>query len=195
MHPYLAQQLGKERRERFLREAEQSRLARSAVRNSIARLRFRSLEPNDIHRIADLYAGLSSRSRFLRFMAPIPHLSDIVLEHLASIDHDHHDAIGVFDRDGLVGSAHWFRTEANPRQAEFAIEVNDHYQRQGVGSRLLHLLARRALTQRIGVFGATLLAESTGAIALIRATGWPFAWTYDGPELTLTMAIDREAGS
>jgi hypothetical protein len=93
MHPYLAQQLAKERRDRFLREAEQSRLARSAVRNPIARLRFRSL------------------------------------------------------------------------------------------------------TQRIGVFGATLLAENTGAIALIRATSWPFAWTYDGPELTLTMAIDREAGS
>ena len=39
----------------------------------------------------------------------------------------------------------------------------------------------RSLTQRIGVFGATLLAENTGPIALIRATSWPFAWTYKAP--------------
>jgi RimJ/RimL family protein N-acetyltransferase len=195
MHPYLTQRLATERRERFLREADQSRLARSAKRDSKTPLRFRALEPVDIHRIADLYAGLSPRSRFLRFMAPIPELSNRVLEHLANIDHDHHAAIGVFDRDGLVGSAHWFRMEGTPRQAEFAIEVTDHYQRRGVGSRLLHLLAHRARTQGIEVFGATVLAENTGAIALIRASGWPFAWTYDGPQLSLTMAIDGKVGT
>jgi GNAT superfamily N-acetyltransferase len=122
-------------------------------------------------------------------------VSNRVLEHLANIDHDHHDAIGGFDRDGLVGSAHWFRMESNPRQAEFAVEITDHYQRRGVGSRLLHLLAHRARMQGIGVFGATLLVENTGAIALIRTSGRPFAWTYDGPQLTLTMAIDAKAGS
>jgi hypothetical protein len=38
-------------------------------------------------------------------------------------------------------------------------------------------------------FGATTLAENTGAIALLRATGWPLAATSDGPELSLAMAI------
>ena len=42
-------------------------------------------------------------------------------------------------------------------------------------------------------FGATILAENTAAIALIRATGWPLASTSDGAELTVTMAIDTRA--
>jgi GNAT superfamily N-acetyltransferase len=198
MHPYLAQQLAIEHRVSLLREAEQARLARlarSAKRSSKARLGFRALEPTDMHRLADLYAGLSPRSRFLRFMSPIHHLPDRALEHLANIDHYRHEAIGAFDRDGLVGSAHWFRSEAHPRQADLAIEVADNYQRRGVGSQLLRLLARRARARGIGVFGATLLAENTGAIALIRATGWPLVSTCDGPQLSVTMSIDTKAGS
>jgi GNAT superfamily N-acetyltransferase len=128
-------------------------------------------------------------------MAPIHDLPDSALEHLANIDHDRHDAVGAFDRDRLIGSAHWFRSEAEPRQAELAVEVTDRYQRRGVGSQLLRLLARRARDEGIGVFGATLLAENTGAIALIRATGWPFASTCDGAQLDITMAIDTRAGT
>jgi GNAT superfamily N-acetyltransferase len=190
MHPFFIEQLAIERRRSLLREAELARLAGSPKRSRTSRLRIRALEPADIHRIAELYDGLSARSRFLRFMGPIQRVSDSALEHLATIDHDRHEAIGAFDRTGLIASAHWFRSQRHPTRAELGIEVTDHYQRRGVGSRLLRTLGRRARTQGIEEFGATMLAENTGAMALIRATGWPFASSSDGPELTVTLALD-----
>ncbi len=193
MHPFLTQQLAIERRAGLLHEAERARLARSVKRSSTARLRIRALEPTDIHLLSDLYDGLSPRSRFLRFMSPIRKLPDSALEHLANIDHDRHEALGAFDRSGLVASAHWFRSQHNPSRAELAIEVSDHYQRRGVGSKLLRLLGRRARTEGIVEFGATVLAENTAAIGLLRATGWPLASMSEGPELTVAMAIDSKA--
>jgi RimJ/RimL family protein N-acetyltransferase len=192
MHPFLAQQLALEQRVGLLRQAEQARFVRSAKRTSTARLRVRALEPTDIDRLSDLYETLSPRSRFLRFMAPIHKVPDAALERLANIDHDRHEAIGAFDRIGLVASAHWFRSSHHPDRADIAIDVTDHYQRQGVGSRLLRLLGKRACTQGIVEFGATILAENTGAIALLRATGWNLAARSDGPELTVAMAIDAK---
>jgi GNAT superfamily N-acetyltransferase len=192
MHPFLTQQLATERRVRLLHEAERARLVRSAKRSPTARLRVRALEPTDIDRLWDLYDGLSPRSRFLRFMSPIQRLPDSAVEYLGNIDHDRHEAIGAFDRTGLVASAHWFRLQLHPRRADIAIEVTDRYQCRGVGSRLLRLLGRRARAQGIVEFGATMRAENSGAIALIQATGWPLASTRDGAELTVAMAIDAK---
>ncbi len=123
-------------------------------------------------------------------MSPIQRVSDPALERLANIDHVRHEAIGAFDRSDLVASAHWFRPQRHPRRADLAIEVTDHYQCRGVGSQLLRVLGRRARAQGIVEFGATILAENTAAIALIRATGWPLASISDGAELTVTMSID-----
>jgi GNAT superfamily N-acetyltransferase len=120
-------------------------------------------------------------------------LPDTYLEHLSNIDHDRHEALGAFEGDGLVASVHWFRSQRDWRCADLAIEVTDHYQRRGVGSRLLHLLGRRARSRGIVEFGATILAENAGSIALVRASGWPLAWTCDGAEHTVAMAIDAKA--
>jgi GNAT superfamily N-acetyltransferase len=193
MHPFISQQLAAERRAGFLREAEKARLIRSAKRTSTARLRVRVLEPADIGRLADHYDGLSPRSRFLRFMSPIQRVPDSALEHLANIDHDRHEALGAFDRNGLVASAHWFLRPHDPSLADLAIEVADQYQRRGVGSRLLCLLGQRARARGIAEFGGTVLAENAGAIALIRASGWPIASTLDGPELAFVMAINAKS--
>jgi GNAT superfamily N-acetyltransferase len=125
-------------------------------------------------------------------MSPIHSLPDTALQHLANIDHDRHEAIGAFDRSGLVASAHWFRSQHQPGRADIAIDVTDCYQRRGVGSRLLRLLGSRARTRGISEFGATTLAENIGAIALLRATGWPLTATSDGPELRVAMTIDAK---
>ena len=193
MHPFLPEQLAIERRLRLLHEAERAQLVRSAKRSPTARLRVRALEPTDIDKLSDLYHGLSPRSRFLRFMAPIHTVPDSALEHLANIDHDRHEAIGAFDRSSLVASAHWFRSQQRPLRADLAIEVTDHYQRRGVGSRLLNVLGRRARLRGIVEFGGTILAENTAAIALLRATGWPLSSISDGPELTVAVKIDAKA--
>jgi GNAT superfamily N-acetyltransferase len=189
MHPFDTQPLATERRAGSLHDAAQTGLDASANRTATARLRVRVLEAADRQRLGDLYNLLSPRSRYLRFMSPIHKVPESVLQHLAGIDHDSHEAVGAFDRASLIASAHWFRSPHQSSRAELAIEVADHYQRRGVGTRLLRVLGRRARTQGIVEFGATVLAENIAALALIRTIGWPSASTFDGPELTIAMAI------
>lgn len=190
MHPFHAEQLAADRRARRQHEAEAARLSRSARLTSPGRLHVRALDRRDIDQLGALYDGLSPRSRFLRFMSPIRAVPATVLEHLADIDHDRHEALGAFDRNGLVASAHWFRVEQDRHRAEVATEVADRYQRRGVGLRLLRMLAAQARGRAISEFAATLLVENTGAVALVRATGWPVVSRVDGAELTVVTTID-----
>lgn len=189
MHPLVTHQFAAERRARLLHEAERVRLLRTATHTATDRLRVRALERGDIHAMGDLYNGLSPRSRFLRFMLPIHSVPVGRLEQLADIDHVRHEALGAFDARGLVASAHWFRSRQDPQRAEIAVEVADHYQRRGVGSRLLHLLGHQARKGGIDELTATLLFENAGARALIRAVGWPSVARVDGPELSVTLSI------
>jgi GNAT superfamily N-acetyltransferase len=193
VHPFFHEQLAHDRRSRLQREADIGRLTRSTKLTSTNRLRVRPLEPGDIDAMAALYGGLSPRSRTLRFMSPIHKVPAAVLEHLADIDHDGHEALGAFKGGTLMASAHWFRLEHRASFAEVGTEVTDDYQRRGVGSRLLRLLGSRARAVGIRQFGATVLAENAGALALIRATGWPVTSEADGPQLTVatTLADNR----
>jgi GNAT superfamily N-acetyltransferase len=193
VHPFHVEQLAADRRERLRQEAQKARLVRSANLTSTGRLHVRALRPADVEQLRALYDGLSPHSRFLRFMAPIRAVPVTVLQHLADVDHDRHEALGAFARTDLVAAAHWFRVDQDPHRAEVATEVTDIYQRRGVGSRLLQLLARQARAHGISEFRATLLAENAGAVALIRAAGWPVASSFNGAELTVTTRIDSSS--
>jgi GNAT superfamily N-acetyltransferase len=191
MHPFHGEQLAADRQARFRQEAHTARLVRSAILTSTGRLHVRSLGPTDIDQLRALYHGLSPRSRFLRFMAPIRAVPDTVLQDLVDIDHDRHGALGAFTGTDLVASAHWFRVEQAPHRADVATEVTDAYQRRGVASRLLQLLAQEARAQGISEFRATALTENAGAVALIRAVGWPVTSSFNGAELTVSTTIDK----
>jgi GNAT superfamily N-acetyltransferase len=189
MHPFHAEHLAAERRDRLLRDAEHARLVRSAKLVSTSRLRIRALEASDVGRVTDLYDALSPLSRTMRRRSSVQMMPSLVLEHLQSIDRDRHDAIGAFDRHGLIATAHWFRRTEDPLQAEVVTQVADRYQRRGVGTRLLRMLGQRARTREIWEFGATFPVENAGAIGLFYATGWPLATRASGPQLSVVATI------
>lgn len=152
-------------------------------------LQTRVLDPSDIEGMAALFAGLSSRSRYLRFMSPIRTVSARTLAYLAAIDHERHEAVGAFEDGVLVGAAHYFRSATDPTSAEIAAEVADRYQRTGVGSRLLCELGRIARQRGITRFDARVLFENTAAVSWVRGSGWRAATTLDGPEIAVALAI------
>src|SRR4051794_17147043 len=79
---------------------------------------WRPLEPGDGGHLVDLFSRLSPRSRYLRFFTTTSTLPPWVLAPLVAIDHDRHEAVGVFDGDVLVGVAHWFRSSAHATEAD-----------------------------------------------------------------------------
>jgi len=189
MHPFHAEHLAAERRDRLLRDAERVRLIRSVKLASTSRLRIRPLEASDRGRLTDLYDALSPRSRLMRRQSSIALLPTLVHDHLAHIDHDQLEALGAFDRNGLVASVHWFRPDNEPARAEVVTQVVDRYQRRGVGTRLLHVLGQRARRREVEAFAATFPVENAGAIGLFYATGWPLATRSYGPQLNVTATI------
>jgi GNAT superfamily N-acetyltransferase len=190
MHPFHVEHLAAERRDRLLRDAEHVRLVRSVKLASTARLRIRPLEASDHRRLTELYDALSPLSRLMRRRSSIELMPTLVLEQLSSIDHDQHEALGAFDRRGLVASAHWFRPHRDPTRAEVVMQVVDRYQRRGVGTRLLHALGQRAQHHEIDRFGTTFPVENAGALGLMYATGWPLATRSFGPQLSIIATLN-----
>jgi probable blue pigment (indigoidine) exporter len=159
-------------------------------------VQMRALDPSDIDNVAALYDRMSSRSRYLRFMTPMSKISTTTIRHLASVDHERHEAVGVFDDAGvLVGSAHYFKSLDDPTHAEIAVEVDDAHQRLGLGACLLAALARLARRSGVTHFTATVLAENEAVLALLKQSGWPRRSHFDGPELVMTLTLPPRRGT
>lgn len=131
----------------------------------------RPIGPQDRERLRSGFERLSERSRYMRFQAPLPVLSDKQLSYLTSVDHHEHEALLALDprtEDG-VGVARFVRVSESV--AECAIVVADDWQGRGVATALLDRLVDRAREEGIERFTALLLAENTEALRLLERLG------------------------
>lgn len=138
-------------------------------------VRIRPVRPNDADALAALFAGLSARSRYLRFHHDPGRLSDedirrytgqagdgvfgLVAEHA-------HDA-----RHRIIGVGHYFRlTETT---AEVAFVVEDTHQGRGIATQILDGLAEAARAEGIETLEADVLGENESMMEVFRASGYP----------------------
>jgi RimJ/RimL family protein N-acetyltransferase len=130
----------------------------------------RPLRPDDDQRLSDAYDRLSPDSKYKRFLGAKPTLTRRDVEYLVDVDDRDHVALAAApagEPDLLIAVARFVRLEHDPAAAEFSIVVGDACQRAGLGSQLLELLAREALSLGIERFVATILAENIGAHRLV----------------------------
>ncbi|MCU1494940.1 MAG: hypothetical protein JWO62_2704 [Acidimicrobiaceae bacterium] len=128
------------------------------------------LRPDDVERLSEFHAKLSSTTVYYRYFA-----THAVLP--ASETRAPHRARQP-GPDGLrrrrsrpafgVGRYEW---DGSSREAEVAFVVADGFQRRGVGTLLLERLAAYAREQGIERFVAELLPENPGVIRVFRASG------------------------
>lgn len=142
------------------------------------RVHVRPLRPEDEPLLHDAFARMSERSVYFRFFSPLKRLSDELAHRLATVDgkqrfalaatthrlsQDHHEQIaGVARYDRVPGID----------VAEVAIAVVDDFQRQGLGSQLLSMLAAIAREHGIKTFTLIVLPENQSMLALLRRLGW-----------------------
>ena len=196
-----AQHLGADvlwaRRAHYTTEADAARLAARVRRDrdtpapapELDRLCIRILEPADARHLRSLFGRLSMRSRWLRYLAPLRSVSELMLRRLSSIDHDRHEALGAFDEGELIAVAHYIRDLADPARAEISVEVADSHQRRGIGQRLLNDLAGLARGRGIAEFTATALRENAGVLALVHNSDWPSVLRPSGPEVEIALSL------
>ncbi|MGH2556204.1 MAG: GNAT family N-acetyltransferase [Actinomycetota bacterium] len=134
----------------------------------------RPILPADRELIRTGFQRLSEESRLRRFLAPISKLSEGQLDYLTNVDYwDHFAWVGVRtdDPDVGMGVARYVRLPSEPSVAESAVTILDEYQRRGLGTLLLGLLAAAARTAGIESFRAYVLEENAPMRGLLAGLG------------------------
>ncbi|WP_018504376.1 GNAT family N-acetyltransferase [Parafrankia discariae] len=135
-----------------------------------------------------MFAGLSPRSRYLRFHAPLGTLPAAHRRALADVDHHDHIALVAVECHPL-GIARLIRT--GPAEAEVSVAVVDTAHRRGVARRLLAELDRHAVAAGVRELHANVLAENSAALALFRASFAQGPCVVEGDVLRLTCLPGR----
>ncbi len=123
----------------------------------------RPIRPDDGERLKAAYRALSPKSKYQRFLAPKPRLTEMDTQYLVQVDGVDHVALVATSPerpDWIIGVARFVRLPEDPEVAEFAIVIGDPYQREGLGGKLLERLAEEARARGIRRFRATTLAEN-----------------------------------
>ena len=148
-----------------------------------ARVRIRQGHRSDRELLLRGFERLSPASRYRRFLAPMPELSESMVRHLTEIDHHHHEAMIALDEqtgEG-IGVARYVRDPDRPDVAEVAVTVVDDWQGRGVGTLLLEVISARASEEGITTFTALMLAANQEMMDLLK-------------ELAPIRVLDRETG-
>jgi len=154
-------------------QAEQASPGQPVALRDGSQVLIRQVQPVDACLLAEGFARLSARSRWLRFLTPKQDLSLAELRYLTQIDHHDHEAIGAVNQaDGRgVGVARYIRDAADPEAADVAVTVIDAWQRRGLGTELLTWLCHRARQEGIRRFTALVVADNTATLGLLRRAG------------------------
>ena len=138
----------------------------------------------------DVFAGLSERSRRLRFLGSKPRLLERDLEWLVDVGHDGREAVAAIDLESgrTVGIARFVRDRDAP-EAEIAFEVVDEWQGQGLGKRLVAELRALAREQGILRFRALIAHGNRPALALVRSLGDELSHRYVDGDVELVVRL------
>ncbi len=149
-----------------------------------SRVRVRQGRSSDGELLLRGFQRLSPESRYRRFLAPMPALSEAAVRRLTDIDHHDHEAMVALDEQGAeaLGVAHYVRDPERPEAAEVAVTVIDDWQGRGLGTVLLDAISARAREEGISTFTAWMLARNQQMMDLFRRLG-------------PVRVLDREAGA
>ena len=143
-------------------------MTRTEVLGDGTRVLIRPLLYSDRQELALGYQHLSPEGRRLRFFAAPRELSAADLDYLTRLDYDDHFAWAAFALDAPgrpgIGVARYVRDRQDPTRAEAAVTVLDEYQRRGLGTLLLVLLAQAAVERGVRTFVGHVLWENLDAL-------------------------------
>jgi acetyltransferase len=154
----------------------------------------RPIRGDDAGRLEESHGRLSPESRYQRFLAAKPRLSEAEIRYLTEVDQHDHVALVATPADNpalIIAVGRFVRDQDDPAAAEFAIVVGDDFQGEGIATELLGRLADAALERGIARFTATALAGNEPVHRLMRRLAGQFAEhrrTGSVDELTIDLA-------
>jgi GNAT superfamily N-acetyltransferase len=156
-------------------------------------VRIRELGPGDSDVVVfdEVFAGLSPRSRHLRFHYPVAEISAATRGILTALDGRTHVALAAFTQGRPIGIVRLI--DLGDGRGELAVEVVDRWQGRGVGTQLLQAARHRAAELGYRELVGEMLAVNAAAHAALRRVFLGMRVCHHGSELTITMTVDGQA--
>jgi RimJ/RimL family protein N-acetyltransferase len=133
----------------------------------------RPITPADADLLVSFYARVSEQSKYYRFFAPYPELSERDVARFTQVDYRDRLALIVTVGDAMIGVGRYERT--GPNSAEVAFLIEDAHQGRGLGQLLLEHLAQAAREQGIARFVAEVLPDNRKMITVFTEAGYKVA--------------------
>ncbi|MGG5258880.1 GNAT family N-acetyltransferase [Phycicoccus avicenniae] len=130
----------------------------------------RPIRPDDGDALQRFHNAQSDESIYLRFFAPLRRLSAADVQRFTHVDYVDRVALVVTMREEIIGVGRFDRLD--PRSAEVAFNISDHYQGKGIGSVLLEHLAAIARDLGIARFTAEVLPQNRKMLAVFSDAGY-----------------------
>lgn len=158
-----------------------------------------ALLPSDREGLREAYEHLSPSTKLHRFLAPVPHLTEAMLDRLVDeVDGVDHVALVLFvldpDEDGApAGLARMIRYQDQPTEADVAVTVADEFQGRGVATALLAELMRQ---RPVGVkrIVTEVAADNPASLSMLRRLGPTEVTNVGINRLRVTVELPEEAG-
>lgn len=157
--------------------------------------RLRPIHPDDADRLVAFYARVSEESKYNRFFAPRPRLSDRDVHELTTLDYDDRVAFVVLVGDDMIAVGRFDRLTPGGPDAEVAFLVEDAHHGRGLGSVLLEHLAQSARERGVRRFVADVLPTNRRMIQVFVDAGYQVHPTYEDGVVHVEFAIDPTEGS
>ena len=150
-------------------------------------LRLRAPLSEDADQMLEFLAGLSERSRYLRFHG-FPALGPKLVAPFIDPDWEERGALIGCHEGRMVALANFVRLR-DRRAAEVAFTVADDFQGRGVGTRLLERLAELAGEAGIEWFVAEVLPENQNMLVVFRDAGFELTRELEGGSVEVRFPI------
>ncbi|WP_354642596.1 GNAT family N-acetyltransferase [Kitasatospora camelliae] len=163
--------------------------------------RIRPITPADADRLVEFYEQVSDQSKYFRFFAPYPRLSDKDVKRFTHHDYVNRVGLAVVVRDRFIATVRYDRTDASGRpsetgtDAEVAFLVQDAHQGRGVASALLEHIAAVAQERGIRRFTAEVLPENRKMVKVFTDAGYTQHRSFADGVVHLELDLEPTAAS
>jgi len=130
----------------------------------------RPITPHDAQGLVDFYSRVSDRSKYYRFFAPYPKLTDKDVERFTNVDQNRRVAFVMTMGEEIIAIGRY--DAIGDDDAEVAFLVQDSHQGRGIGQLLLEHLAQAGRERGIGRFTADVLPDNTRMLQIFREMGY-----------------------
>ncbi len=148
----------------------------------------RPITPDDAAGLVEFYSHVSEQSKYFRFFAPMPELSEKDIHRFTHVDHHDRVAFVLTVAERILAVGRYDVIEKG--LAEVAFLVQDAHQGRGMGQLLLEHLAQAARERGIDRFVAEVLPENRRMLQVFREQGDQVSGGWDEGVMHLEFDID-----